>query len=306
MTQATQPPPGSIRTGPGSALGPSVRQRARHALKQCLFSLYLHGGCLQIRNAWQRMCRRPRIVIIYYHRVGPCDRLSIPLEFFRAQLAYLHRHYDCLTLHDLAMTLRAHESRSRPIAVVTFDDGYRDNFTHAFPALLAAKVPATFFVSTGFVGTDRVFPHDQRALSAGRAERDNWPKLTWDDLRQMQSAGMEIGSHTVSHANLGRVTPEVAQAEIQQSLAMLRQELGDAPRAFGIPWGQPDDFNEPAIAAMRAAGYYAAVTTIPRAVDQADDLFHLPRVDAGNGTMTHLATLAAVEGIGSLARMWRH
>ena len=277
----------------------------KQAIKQCLFFLYLYSGGLQLRNLSQRLSGRSRIVILYYHRVGPCDVLSQPVTRFRGDMEYLARHYQCLTLRELGRRLQAHQRRTRPIAVVTFDDGYKDNFTNAFPELKACGVPATFFVSTGFIGTDRPFPHDQRAVATHRAQRADWPKMTWDDLRQMQAAGMEIGSHTVDHTDMGGVDAAHAADEIRQSLGMLRRELGDGERAFCFPWGRKENVTPAAVEAIRKAGFYAAVTTRPGVVPDAADLLDLPRVDAGNGTMTRLATLAHIEGFGNgwLARL---
>lgn len=279
----------------------------KKTLKQCIFFLYLHGGGLQVRNLWQRLRGRPRIVIVYYHRVGPCDVLSQPVSRFRADMEYLARHYECLTLRELAQRLRAGGRRGRPIAVVTFDDGYRDNFTNAFPELRAVGAAATFFVTTGFIGTDRPFPHDQRAVAAGRTERADWPKMTWDELRQMEAAGMEIGSHTVNHADMGSTDAAIAAGEIRQSLETLRRELGGGDRAFCFPWGGSRNVSPAAVEAIREAGYYAAVTTRPGVVGDNADLMELPRVDAGNGTMSRLATLAHIEGFGTgwVARLLR-
>ena len=276
-------------------MAPGVKQ----TIKQCLFFFYLYSGGLQVRNLWQRLGGRSRIVILYYHRVGPSNVLSQPVTRFRGDMEYLARHYQCLTLRELGCRLQTGSRRTRPIAVVTFDDGYKDNFTNAFPELKACGVPATFFVSTGFIGTDRPFPHDQRAVASGRAQHADWPKMTWNDLRQMQTAGMEIGSHTVNHTDMGGVDPASAADEIRQSLEMLRRELGDGERAFCFPWGRKQNVTPAAVAAIRQAGFYAAVTTRPGVVPDAADLLDLPRVDAGNGTMTRLATLAHIEGFGN-------
>src|SRR5437899_113626 len=111
----------------------------------------------------------------------------------------------------------------RPCLAITFDDGYCDNYVEAVPALAEAGLHATFFVSTGFIGTDRVFPHDARGQDAtdlGLVAR--FPKLTWDDLRAMQEAGHEIGSHTVNHVSLGQADDVEVRKEVEESLAQLR------------------------------------------------------------------------------------
>ena len=272
----------------------------RRAIKQAAFFLFLNCGYIVIRDALLSLSGRSRVVILYYHRVGWADVLSKPTAQFRSELEYLKRNYECLTLRQLRDRLAEGLPIRRKVAVVTFDDGYRDNYTAAFPELQRAGVPATFFVATGFVGTKRRFAHDSRALERGQTARDDWEKITWDDLRQMQSAGMEIGSHTVEHANLGAADPAATAREVGESLQTLQAELGDQRRAFSFPWGKRPDMSETALQLIRSAGYYAAVTTVAGATHWGDDLYGLRRIDTGNGQISRLGVLAMIEGFGSV------
>lgn len=284
-----------------------AKTRVLRALKHVLYVGYLYSGWIQVRDAVLSLLGRSRVVILYYHRVGWIDRLSKPRSHFRADLAYLQKHYECVTMRQLVARMKSGEPIRRKLAVVTFDDGYLDNYLSAFPELVRARVPATFFVTTGYIGTQRKFPHDTRALEAGISARDDWAKMTWDQLREMQAAGMEIGSHTVNHANL-RHTDEVAmKEELTQSLATLTQELGERERPFCFPWGTPDAFSGKCCEQARLAGYYAAVTTCPGEFRRRDDLYQLRRIDVGNGQFSRLGTMAAIEGLGCgwLARCLR-
>lgn len=284
----------------------SPRQRVFNAAKQALFGAYVYLW-LPVRNAMYRLLGRGRIVIIYYHRVGWIDRLSKTRGQFRADLAYLRRQYHCLTMRQLVEQLQSGQPIGRNVAVITFDDGYRDNYLAAFPELARAKIPATFFVSTGYIGSTRTFPHDSRAFQQGISAREDWAKMTWDELREMQAAGMEIGSHTVNHANLGSNDDAAIEQELTESLATLNRELGVSPRSFCFPWGTRDAISDVACNQARAAGYYAAVTTLPGTTRRGDDLYQLRRIDAGNGQMSRLGTIAAIEGLGCgwLARCLR-
>jgi peptidoglycan/xylan/chitin deacetylase (PgdA/CDA1 family) len=199
------------------------------------------------------------------------------------------------------------------VAVITFDDGYRDNYINAVPLLKQAGLPATFFVATGYVGTRREFPHDNpsdvppemaipetrstsRALSSFNVT-PRFAKLEWDDLREMEKDGFEIGSHTVNHMNLGRaVTPDL-QFEIGASLAMLNERLGEKRRPFSFPWGKPADMSEEAIRSIRDAGYYAACSAYGGANRRGGDPFRIKRVDVGNGDLSRLATRARIAGL---------
>jgi len=283
----------------------SARNTLRKAAKQVLFFLYLYCGWIQLRDLVLCMLGRSRVVIVYYHRVGWADVLSKPAGAFRDDMQYLAGRYECLTLKDMVERIHSRKPIRRSIAVVTFDDGYRDNFSNAFPELLRAGVPATFFVSTGFIGTQRTFPHDVRALSRGTAARADWDKMSWDDLRKMQGAGMEIGSHTVDHTNMGKSDEATMLAQATESLATLQRELGKQDRSFCYPWGGPEDTGDRSANIVRQAGYYAAVTTEPGTVSGNDNLMKLRRIDVGNGHFTRLATRAAIEGCGCgwLARL---
>jgi peptidoglycan/xylan/chitin deacetylase (PgdA/CDA1 family) len=277
---------------------PCACNGARRWGKEALYWLYLHAGPRRRRDGIRRRDGHQQIVIVYYHRIGACDHLTRPSESFRQDVDYLSTHFDCLTLHDLCTRLDEGRPLNRPLAVITFDDGYRDNYTLALPILKQAMVPATLFVSTGYIGTQRVFPHDERAVSAGRSLRADWPKLSWDDLRDMQDQGMEIGSHTVEHVSAARVPLPQLEHELSSSLQALNRELGVRPRAFCFPWGTASDIGPDAASAVRRAGYYAAVTTVPGEVSQQSDRFALPRIDLGNGAFTRGAMIARIHGFG--------
>ena len=119
---------------------------------------------------------RNRLLALNYHRVGatpdsPYDPAlwSADAEAFTAQLAYLKRHYDVVTAADLPDIARTRRGR---YAMVTFDDGYLDNYTCAFPLLRDAGVPATFFVATGYIDAPRVPWWDEIAWMTATSTRD--------------------------------------------------------------------------------------------------------------------------------------
>jgi len=240
-------------------------------------------------------------VVLCYHRIGGCDVLTKPTEEFRHDLEYLKQHYECITLFDLCERLRQNIPLKRRVAVVTFDDGYRDNYTEAVPVLQSLGVPATFFVSTGFMSTERVFPHDlelaERNGAAPASVAGRFPKLTWDDLRAMQEAGFEIGSHTVEHTSLGQSDEATVKRELQDSLATLKQELGERPRAFAFPFGKPRDISRQALQVVQQAGYYAALFAYGGMNTRGSTPFGIQRMDAGNGLLGSLAWRARVAGL---------
>jgi peptidoglycan/xylan/chitin deacetylase (PgdA/CDA1 family) len=267
--------------------------------KSFLQAVYLHCGYLELRQFVLGRFGRAHAVVLYYHRIGGRDLLTKPAEEFRRDLTYLSRKYECITLSELYRRLRENVPFRRRTAVVTFDDGYRDNYTAAVPVLQEVGVPATFFVSTGFIGTEREFPHDEEIrCESGTpdAEPHGFQKLTWDDLRAMEKAGFEIGSHTVNHANLGVANQQTIERELKESLSMLNRELGERPRAFAFPWGKPENIPAAAFESVAEAGYYTAVSAYGGFNARGSNPMHIQRIDAGNGRMTWLAMRARLAG----------
>ena len=113
-----------------------------------------------LRYAIESVSRWSGVVALNYHRIGdgsrsPFDRAlwSADAETFRRQVRYCKSHLDLITPDDLPEVLRKGSGR---FGMITFDDGYRDNFETAFPILRAEKVKATFFLTSGFIGTRTV------------------------------------------------------------------------------------------------------------------------------------------------------
>jgi sugar transferase (PEP-CTERM/EpsH1 system associated) len=287
-----------------------------------------------------------RLVVLTYHRVLPVRAaqdyalppMAMPRDEFDAQMAHLARHYAPLPLAEAAERLARGELPARAVAV-TFDDGYGDNYRHAFPILKKHGVSATVFVVTGALDRRAPFwwdavahavarlsestsaPADRlpewltaqlaslragasarvvargivRSLNAlGRAEREGTVAsllaaapgaalggddlLTWDQAREMQRAGVELGSHTVSHAFLDELSLTDARREIVESLDRLASELGRPARLFAYPRGR---VTEPIQALLRDAGVLVAVTTELGDNVTGADLLALNRLDAG-------------------------
>jgi peptidoglycan/xylan/chitin deacetylase (PgdA/CDA1 family) len=280
----------------GEASSQRLFSRWYAAVKEVLFFIYLYCGYVQLRDLLLACLGRSRAVVLYYHRVGGRDVWTKPNEEFRNELAYLKGRYECISFRELCERLDADKPLRRRSVVITFDDGYRDNFTEAVPALKDAGLTATFFVATGFIETEREFPHDLRALERGDIEALNFPKLRWKDLRLMETEGFEIGSHTVNHTNMGSADKLTIESEVEDSLAALNRELGERPRAFSFPWGKPQDISEYAIEVAKRANYYSAVSAYGGANTRGTKRFNIRRMDVGNGELSRLAVRARVAG----------
>ncbi len=209
-------------------------------------------------------------LILAYHRVLPDELVQhrgvLPVtvrQFSREMEYFARRHWKSCTLFELYRDYLLKAVAPRKVVVVTFDDGYRDNFRHAFPVLRGLGMKATVFLTAGYMGTERnlsaeLYPHTRTGAFVPFEED---APLTRGQVREMMSMGMEFGSHTISHCHLTQVEEHVAQDEIIGSKKILEDFLDTTVHTFCYPYG---DLNEGIVGMVRDAGYEAAVVTPPR------------------------------------------
>lgn len=169
-----------------------------------------------------------RVPILMYHHISQTPENSIGSDFFvspdvfREHMLYLAKNnYTAIDLAQLSDALTGEtELPANPI-VLTFDDGYQDNYEHAFPVLQELGLIGTFFVITSFVG-----------------EEDGY--MNWDMLKEMAENGMRIESHTSSHADLRDRTEAELRQEIGDSQRAIAQKVGQVPAFLAYPKGHYD------------------------------------------------------------------
>jgi peptidoglycan/xylan/chitin deacetylase (PgdA/CDA1 family) len=137
----------------------------------------------------------------------------------------------------------------RPVAV-TLDDGFADNYTDAFPVLRQFNIPATIFLATDTLGGEN------RWMTAnGYPGR---PMLDWDQIDEMQAAGVGFGSHTLTHPRLSQLDRASAEREIRDSKQVLEDRLTTTVDHFAYPHG---DWDARTADLVREAGYTLACST---------------------------------------------
>ena len=258
-----------------------------------------------------------RLVVGYHRTVDelPRDGRSVLLpqcisvKMLERQLDWIGQRFRFVSLDEMG-DLGAANSQ-RPVAAVTFDDGYQDFYTHAFPLLQRKGIPATVFVVTELVDTPRLQIHDQLylLLAASRPPREaqflldmllatlpqatvlrlieklqqrasiaedvqrEHRSLTWEQIERLHDAGITIGSHTRTHAILPNEEIDTVWNELRASREILEQRLGAPVHHFAYPCGQ---FDARTVQAVERAGYSFAYT-ICRHRDGRSPNFTIPR-----------------------------
>ncbi len=194
-------------------------------------------------------------VILMYHSIGEKlekeSVLNVSEEAFEAQMALLHRSgYRVISLSDLAGMIEHGQRIPFKTVVITFDDGYENNYTKAYPVLKKYHFPATIFMIVDYIGLEKeMVGHRYRFLNK-------------EALKSLSDEGLiSIGAHTKSHPYLPSVKePALLDEEISGSRKGLEDILKKLPEAFAYPVG---GYNNDILKCVQKAGYRVAVTTLP-------------------------------------------
>jgi peptidoglycan/xylan/chitin deacetylase (PgdA/CDA1 family) len=206
-------------------------------------------------------------VVVMYHRIdvwAPSDpvsqRLTISPAQFTDELRSLHRNgLHTVGIAELVRDLSAHQPPQHAV-LLTFDDGYRDQFTYAFPILQRFGDRATFFVNVGTIGKPG--------------------HLSWNDLETMAKAGMSIECHGIDHVDLAALGRAAQSYQIEQCVRMLSAHLQNPVLAYAYPSGA---FDSQTIEVERRAGLLLGFTTDPRFQSDAQSPYELTRIRVVSG-----------------------
>jgi peptidoglycan/xylan/chitin deacetylase (PgdA/CDA1 family) len=210
--------------------------------------------------------------ILYYHSISDDPiRSTVSPPTFARQIEHLCRTgYRILSLSEVGRRLASGGPLPANAVVITFDDGFRDNYERALPVLTRYGVTATVFLTVAYIGTDQL-PTLTRTDFVPRP-------LDWRQVREMQACGIEFGSHTLTHPMLTALSPEQVRRELGDSKRRIEDELGAPAPFFCYPRG---DFNEAVKRLAREAGYLGACTTRPGVNDARSDPYALRRTYVG-------------------------
>jgi len=170
-------------------------------------------------------------VTLMYHLVDDAidDSIAVPRQAFAAQMQWLQdAGYQALTIAEAAAIAQGAAPPSPRAVLITFDDGYVDNVTHALPILVQHGLRATLFVISAYIG--------QRNRWNPKACYDAW-HLDWGGLRAWLEAGGDIGGHSHEHLCMTRLDAEELRAAVTVNKALLEDGLGRELVGFSYPYG---------------------------------------------------------------------
>lgn len=215
-----------------------------------------------------------QIPILMYHYIRDYNdskdkigtNLSVSPQKFEEQLRWLKdNNYQTINPRDLAdpdkKSLSQISNLKLKSVILTFDDGYRDAYTEAFPILKKYGFKGVFYIITDYV--------------------EKPEHASWNELKQMKQEGMIIGSHTVSHPDLTKQYQNGLVKQLKESKITLEETLAIQVSDFCYPAGK---FDEDVIAVLKETGYQTATTTQFGIADQNSDLLKLPRIRMTNET----------------------
>ena len=312
-----------------SAAGTIVTPHSEEAKRIRLARWCDRVGALPVLQGLRRLWRRDLRILAYHRVLDIPDIGTFPFDLavvsastlqFREQLTLIRRRFHPVTFRDLFAAMDGGPALPADAILITFDDGYDDNYRVAFPILRDLGMSAMFFVSTGHIDSGLPYSYDwlvhmicmttaerlvipelgiDRALPRGRAERRvvagallervkrfddtaqqaiisrlqrEWdmPRkphpdchpMNWDQLREMQAAGMEIGSHGVDHRMLAKLSQDELLREIKGSKAALDAHLDLPAEVISYPVGGYDAYDQQVMDIAKQAGYRAACNYI--------------------------------------------
>ena len=209
-----------------------------------------------------------KLPILLYHRVIDSpqkDSLCIAPKVFEKQMSFLFkRGFQTIFFEELLELIKTKQSLSKKI-ILTFDDGYKDNYLFAFPILKKFNFKATIFLVPSFIGKTNLW--DQEKTQA--------KLLNLDQILEMKEFGFSFGAHSLTHQNLTELPKENAFREINQSKIELEKLLGEKISSFCYPYGK---VNETVKEQVKKVGFECALASDSGPINIEEDLFEIRRI----------------------------
>jgi len=218
-----------------------------------------------------------KIPILMYHSISddkentfhPYYHINTTPTIFAEHMRFLSdQDYSVIDLKDLSKSFTTYNKLTKKIAVITFDDGYRDFYTNAFSILQRYHFPATVFLPTASINDNRKTFKDKECL-------------TWAEVRELFNNDISFGSHTVTHPELSRLNHKDVEFEIRQSKKTIEDNLGETIDTFSYPFKFPDEnkaFIKDLREILKRNEYSYGVSTRIGTTSIKDDIYFMKRI----------------------------
>lgn len=314
--------------------------------KKGLFAGILFGRFNPVCRALLCQLKSKKLSVLGYHRIYdnsspdyPFNRETISAysEEFDRQMEFVSRHFNVINFRMLSDILASGAAVPDNSLIITFDDGYMDNYETALPILKKHGLTATIYVSTGFITTGEIFwfekisyqlnkmrpgrlclrsgkfervvgqgkrpemrrdvldflfglPSEERLVAlkeldeqtkveVSEADLHHVRPLTWEQIVELDGAGIEIGSHTVTHPILSRMTENEIEYELRESKKILEERIGKDIVSVSYPFGGARHYDKRVMEIARKCGYHFGIS-YRHGVQALDETirFEIPRI----------------------------
>jgi len=236
-------------------------KHVKSAIKRFFSSILVLGG---------KIHPNVKIPILLYHSIDNSgSSISITPKEFKTHMEYLkYNGYQTISLLQFVEWLYVDSNSPTKKAVITFDDGFKNNHTEAFPVLRKHGFTATIFLATDYINGISSWDKDKSIPEV--------PMLSWDEIREMSDNGIDFGSHSCSHRYLTRISKGELEAELLNSKSIIEARLKKPVRFLCHPYG---DTNHRTQRIAKECGYLGAFGGLDFSLkNSSDNLYDLKRV----------------------------
>ena len=231
----------------------------RYLLKKVIkIAVCIFAAC----TGYNSKTNKKGLTILTYHSIGnkiEPDETVTPEEFEK-QLQYIKDNYKVISLEDAVEYLQTDIEKVAGSIVITFDDGYSNNYHNAYPLLKKHSFPATIFLVSNFI------------------DDKEGKYLSQSQIHELMDNNISFGSHTISHRILTGLKKEEIIREIRDSKDLLESQLGQRMNSFAYPIGTKADFNNAIMETVKAHKYTCACSNVYGMNDENSDIFALKRI----------------------------
>jgi len=213
---------------------------------------------------------RRGIPVLLYHSVDNSGSvISITPSEFRAHMEYFHHSgYRTISLEEYLKYLQADTKLPQRAVVLTFDDGFKNNYSEALPVLRKFGFTASIFIVTNRIGGTCSWEKDESIPEI--------PMLSWDEIREMNDYGIDFGAHSCSHPHLSKISKERLKNELLNSKWIIESQINRPVKFLSYPYS---DFNRETTETARECGFLAAFGGVDFSLNNTkEDLYNLKRL----------------------------